>query len=306
MRRARSGMWNLAALVALAATAAACSSDGTSTASTGSLTTLSMSRGSLPAIAASAVGFSADFGHGSPGPIDPAHVDSLIVTVDSVQVLPDSVLAWQHRCRHWGPPGSDTDTVVTSGGLLGPAGYGYQCEGSDFGRHHDGRHRHGPFEQGGMRDSLRLRDSLQLRDSLGWGHLAEDWYTLQLSGSGHLDLMHLPTDTANALMLAVGTVPPGSYGAARLFVSDAKIYFDTVITSRDSGVVFQPDTGYTVTIPSAARTGIKTREGFTIPDGASDVVLLFDVDTAVRHAVALRDGTILIVPVLGGFCHRRH
>jgi hypothetical protein len=294
MRPTRSNMGNLAALIVLAATAAACSVDGTSSASAGSRTTVSISQGSLPAIAASAVGFSADFGYGPPGPIDPAHVDSLIVTVDSVQVLPDSLLAHRHAGEPWGPPDSDGRMQRLGDGPLGPSAPSYH-----FGRYF-------PFGPGGIRDSLRMRDSTMLRDSLGWGMLAEDWYTLQLSGSGHLDLMHLPTDTANALMLAVGTVPPGEYGAARLFVSDAKIYFDTTITSRDSAVTFLPDTGYTVTIPSAARSGIKTRAGFTIPDGASDVVLLFDVATSVRHAVALRDGTILIVPVLGGFCHRHY
>ena len=301
MRLTRSGNWNLAALVVLAATAAACSFDGGSNASVSSRTTVSISQGSLPAIAASAVGFSADLGYGSPGLIDPAHVDSLIVTVDSVQVLPDSVLAWRYRCRHWGPPGSETDTVVTTGGLLGPSGYGYDCDGPYAGERHSWWRWHGPFEEGGIRDSLRTRDSTMLRDSLGWGMLAEDWYTLQLSGNSHLDLKHLPTDTASALLLAVGTVPAGDYGAARLFVSDAKIYLDTTITTRDSSVTLLPDTGYTVTIP-----GIKTRAGFTIPDGSSEVVLLFDVDSSVRGAIVLRDGTILMVPVLGGFCHRHH
>jgi hypothetical protein len=298
--------WSKLTWVTLAAAVAAagCSTDATRTSNGAAQTNLSISQGSLPALASAALGFSADVADGPPGLIDPAHVDSLIVTVDSVEVLPDSLLAWQHRCRHWGPPGSDTDADAMGGGPTGPVGDGQHCDG----QHHDGEHHDGPFGEGGMRDSLRLRDSTELRDSLGWGKLDEDWYRLTLlpAGSGHLDLMHLPTDTASGLQLAVGTVPAGSYGGARLFVSGAKIYFDTVITSRDSAVTFKPDTGYTVTFPSGEHSGIKTRAGFTILEGATDVVLIFDVGAMVRHAVALRDGRILIAPVLRGFGHRHH
>ncbi len=290
------------ALVATAALAA-CGTDTARTAGNAAQVNLSVSQGSLAGVAASAVGFSADWVGGPGGLLDPRHVDSLIVLVDSVQVLPDSLLALAHRCESWGPPGSGTDTAHMGGGPTGPGeeGGGEHCVGGGEGEHEDG-----PFHMGGMRDSIRMRDSTELRDSLGWGGLDEDWFhlTLLVSGSGHLDLMHLPTDTANGLHLAVGTVPAGSYRGARLFVSSAKIYFDTTLTSRDSMVTFKPDTGYTVTIPSGERAGIRTRAGFTIASGATEVVLVFDVGTMVRHAVALRDGRILIVPVLGGFEHR--
>ena len=280
--------------MAAAVVAVGCSTDATRRTSGASQTNLSISQGSLPALASAALGFSADLNDGPPGPIDPAKVDSLIVMVDSVEVLPDSLLAHRHRGEPWGPPGADSEVERMGGGPLGPGG------------HHDGDGRHFPFGEGGLRDSLRLRDSTMLRDSLGWGHLDEDWYTLAVSGSGHLDLMHLPTDTASGLLLAVGTVPAGSYRGARLFVSDARIYFNAVIASRDSAVTFKPDTGYTVTIPSGEHAGIRTRAGFTIPEGATDVVLIFDIGATVRHAVALHDGRILIVPVLGGFGHRHH
>lgn len=272
---------------------AGCASDTTRTIRSGvSRATFSAAQGSLTALASAAVGFSADLDDGPPGPFDPAHVDSLIVTVDSVEVLPDSLLGREHHGESWGPEDADSDHM--GGGPLGPGG------------DDEGEGEHFPFGPGGIRDSLLRRDSMELRDSLGWGKLDEDWYrvTLLVSGSGHLDLMHLPTDTANGLRLAVGTVPAGSYGGARLFVSDARIYFDTTITSRDSAVTFKPDTGYAVTIPSGEHAGIRTRAGFTIPEGAADVVLIFDVNATVRHAVATRDGRILILPILGGFGHR--
>jgi hypothetical protein len=282
--------------LAVLAVAAGCSTDATRSASHAAQATLSLSQGTLPALASAAIGFSADGDDGPHGLIDPAHVDSLIVEVDSVQVLPDSLLGLEHRGENWGPEDADGEHTGMGSGPTGPGVHGDE----------DGDH--GPFGPGGIRDSLRLRDSTMLRDSLGWGELHEDWYrlTLAVAGNGHLDLMHLPTDTANGLRLAVGTVPAGSYRGARLFVSDARIYFDTVITSRDSSVTFKPDTGYTVTIPSGERAGIRTRAGFTIPEGAVDVVLIFDMNATVRHAVALHDGRILIAPVLGGFGHRHH
>jgi hypothetical protein len=285
------GWWTLAVA---ALVVAGCGTDTARNSSGVAQASFSLSQGSLPALASAASGFTGDLNDGPHGLIDPAHVDSLVVTVDSVEVLPDSLLGLHHRGERWGPEGADSEHLGLGGGPLGPGG-----EGS-------GEHEHFPFAPGGIRDSIRLRDSTLLRDALGWGELDEDWYrvTLVVSGSGHLDLMHLPTDTANGLHLAVGTVPAGSYRGARLFVSDARIYFDTTITSRDSAVTFKPDTGYTVTIPSGEHAGIRTRAGFTIPEGAAEVSLIFDVNATVRHAVALHDGRILIVPVLGCFGHR--
>jgi hypothetical protein len=280
-------------LGALAAVAAAgCSTDATRT-SSATQTRILISQGTLPTLASAALGFAADVAVGPPGAIDPAKVDSLTVTVDSVQVLPDSLLALRHAGEPWGPPGADSIVKRLGGGPLGPGG----PPGPGFG----GR-AHFPFGPGGMRDSLRERDSTMLRDTLAWGKLDEDWYTLEISGNRHLDLMHLPTDTASGLQLAVGTVPAGTYGGARVFVSNATIWFNTAITS-DSGVTFQPNVGYPVTIPSGPESGIDTRAGFTIAQGASDVVLVFDVASAIRHAEVTRDGKILIMPVMDGHGH---
>jgi hypothetical protein len=281
-------------LAAAAVAAAGCSTDP-SHAVGASQTRVSLSQGALPAPSA-ATGLSADFTGGPPGLIAPATVDSLTVTVDSVQVLPDSELALRHRGEPWGPPGADSVVHRLGGGPFGPGGPG----GEGFG----GRE-HFPFGPGGMRDSLRQRDSTALCDSLGWGKLNEDWYTLEVAGNGHLDLLHLPTDTTSGLQLAVGAVPAGSYGGARLFVSAATIWFNATVVSHDSDFTFLPNVGYPVTIPSGPKSGIRTRAGFTIPDGASEVLLVFDVDAAIRHAVATHDGKIRIVPEMGGSGHRR-
>jgi hypothetical protein len=247
-----------------------CSSDTTRTAGTAQ-TTVSLSQVASPA-ASAAASFSVEDGDsGHPGFIRRMWVDSLLVTVTQVQVLPESLLAHRHHGEHWGGRGWE-------GGLpTGPLWHG--------------GHGDGPW---GIRDSLRLRDSTQLRDSLGWGGLSEDWYTLDVSGSGRLDLMHLPTDTGSGLVLAVGTVPAGDYVRARLVVGDAFIWFDTTFTV--GGTTFTEDTPYPVTIPSGTETGIKTRDGFTIVEGASEVELLFDAEEAIRALIVKGDGTLLLVP----------
>ena len=139
-----------------------------------------------------------------------------------------------------------------------------------------------------------MRDSTVLRDSLGWGRLSEDWYTLDVTGSGHLDLMHLPTDSGSGLVLAVGTVPAGAYAGARLITSTVTMWFHATLTI--GGTTFVPGTGYPVTLPSGPDAGIRTRAGFTIAEGASEVLLVFDPHEAVRGAIVTPHGEIIIAP----------
>jgi hypothetical protein len=267
--------------LALAALVAGCAADTSRTPGTAQAT-ISLSQAALlPAASLS----SADNDSGPPGMIRPSAVDSLVVAVTMVEVLPESLLARRHAGEQWG--GRDGGP----GGMgFGPGRPGGRPEGP------------GPFGPHGMRDSLRMRDSMMLRDSLGWGRLREDWYTLDVTGSGHLDLMHLPTDTGSGLVLAVGTVPAGAYAGARLVVSTATVWFDTTFTV--GGTTFVPLTGYTVTIPSGPEVGIRTRAGFTIAEGASEVQLLFDSQEMVRGLLVTPSGAILLTPPMMG--HRLH
>ena len=267
--------------LALAALGAGCASDTSRTAGTGQATVSLSQAALLPAASLSG----AESDSGPPGMIPASAVDSLVVAVTSVEVLPESLLARRHPGEQWG--GRDGGP----GGMgFGPGRPGGRPEGP------------GPFGPHGMRDSLRMRDSTQLRDSLGWGRLREDWYTLDVTGSGHLDLMHLPTDTGTGLVLAVGTVPAGAYTGARIVVSTATIWFDTTFTI--GGTTFVPGTGYTVTIPSGPEVGIRTRAGFTIAEGASEVQLLFDAQEMVRGLLVTPSGAILLTPPMMG--HRLH
>ncbi|MGD0484116.1 MAG: hypothetical protein ABSB58_05595 [Gemmatimonadales bacterium] len=276
------------AVAAVVVVAAGCSIDSTRQAANAAQTRIAISQGTVSSLASASLSLSEDSG-GPPGFIDASKVDSLIVAVTSVDVLPESLLALRHAGEPWGPPGADSIVKRLGGGPVGPGGL------SDPG--FDGR-LHFPFGPGGIRDSLHQRDSTALRDTLGWGKLPEDWYSLDVVGSGHLDLMNLPTDTVNGLQLAAGTVPAGNYRAAQLIVSSATIYFNTAIAT-DSGVTLQPHVGYAVTLPPGPKQAIPTMAGFSLPEGASVVVLVFDPHATLRGAVVTRRGEILINPGLG-------
>ena len=208
-----------------------------------------------------------------------ANIDSLVVTVTSVQVLPDSQI---HRCHppvgdslHGFRPGDDDCGHMGPGGPMGPGDPG-----------EDGPHDH-PLRP----DSLTPPDT-------GWGSAARQWYTLNVVGSGHLNLLALPTDTTNGLALASGTLPVGEYGAARLIISSAKIYFDTVITVA-GGFTFQPNTAYDVTFPSRDSVmGIMTNAGFTLSTAGANVVLAFDPRAMIGNAIVSSTGQIIVRPSL--------
>ncbi len=181
------------------------------------------------------------------GPIDPSLVDSLMVTVTRVEVLPDPQ-HFQFGDRFaWGGPNK------------GQGGHG--------------QHRFGDGTYDG------------------------DWYSLEVVGDGRLDLMHLPAETESGLVIAAGEIPPGVYSHLRLFVRDAMIWFNTAI-ERPNGVLFEPDVGYEVVIPSVEETGIKTRMDLEVPEGGGEIVLVFDNADMMARAVATGSGEIMVPPVL--------
>ncbi len=133
-----------------------------------------------------------------------------------------------------------------------------------------------------------------------WEESEAGWTSLNISGSGHLDLMHLPDSTSGGLMIATDSLPAGTYRHVRIFVTTPLIYFDTTIVTP-AGDTLMAHTGYPVKIPSADSTGavIKTDESFTVPAGGSaSVSLYFDRDDTARHIILTGDGTIIVPPVM--------
>ncbi len=180
-------------------------------------------------------------------PIDPSLVDSLMVTVTTVEVLPDPQHFEFGERFAWGGPNK------------GQGGHG--------------QHRFGDGTYDG------------------------DWYSLEVVGDGRIDLMHLPAETESGLIIATGEIPPGVYSHLRLFVSDAMIWFNSPL-ERPNGVLFEPDVGYEVVIPSVEETGIKTRMDLEVPEGGGEIVLVFDDDDMMARAVAMGNGGIIVAPVL--------
>jgi hypothetical protein len=124
-----------------------------------------------------------------------------------------------------------------------------------------------------------------------------DWYSLEVVGNGRIDLMHLPGEEGDGLIIAAGEIPPGVYSHLRLFVSEAVIWFNAAI-ERPNGVLFEADVGYEVVIPSVDETGIKTKLGFEVPEGGGEIVLVFDTENMMARAIASGSGEIIVAPVL--------
>ena len=283
--------------------------DSSQSASSGTVpATFGLSQGSVSALSSVASNVAFDV---AGGPVALASIDSLIVTVTRVDVLPDSEL---QRCHppegdslegfHPGRPGPGGPCGGPGGGdPFGPAGPGRPDPRFGPG---------GPFGPDGHgRDSLPERpdhphtpDDSIMPPGNGWGSHARDWFSLDIVGSGHVDLLHLPVDSASGLTLAAGAVPAGSYGAARLIVSSANIYFNTPITNGT--VTLAANTAYPVLLPHrpGGPMGIMTNAGFTVPTGGGSVILIFDKAATIGGAAVTDSGQVVIRPMLRP--HRPH
>ncbi len=127
------------------------------------------------------------------------------------------------------------------------------------------------------------------------------WISLPLGNPVQIDLTGLPTDSASAIVLASGTVPVGTYGMVRLFVDSATIAFKGPIT-LGGAVALRADTTYGVTIPSSARTGIKTHVTFTVSADQGGVAnaayLLFDPAATYANVTVTGTGNVMLAPVI--------
>jgi Domain of unknown function (DUF4382) len=150
-------------------------------------------------------------------------------------------------------------------------------------------------------DSARVDSMAHHGDDDGddWEQTEWGWTSLDIVGSGVLDLVHLPDSTTAGLTVASGTLPPGTYRHVRLFVTTPMIYFDSTFVTP-AGDTLKGGVGYPVVIPSADSTGaaIRTDESFTVPTGGGNVSLYFDRDDTVRHIVITGNGTIIVPPVM--------
>jgi hypothetical protein len=253
----------------LAAGAAACSGDSTGAVASAPVTLTLHRTGASGA----AVGFSSmfaltsddDSGRGDrPAPLDTALIDSLFITVDSVQLRPMR------------PDSMDDDSV----------------EGANADRH--GR---GPRGPGGHPDSLGERHDSMMGDSAR-GRDDEDGehrvFTLGVVSGGRFDLRHLPTETEGGIVLASGSVPPGTYDRVRLVVRAGFIWLNTPIVTPQ-GDTLPADTAIPVFFPSH---GLVVDAQLTVPDGGGDVPLIFDAAQTFAHVIVTGEGRVIVTPVM--------
>lgn len=122
------------------------------------------------------------------------------------------------------------------------------------------------------------------------------WQTVEVAGSGLINLVKLPTQTQGAFVVATDSIPASEYIDLRFFMEDLTIWFNKQI--QVGQIVFQPNTPYTVTLPSGAQTGLKTKARFDLPEGGAQVNILFDGTTTLANLAITGTGAIVLAPVL--------
>jgi len=111
------------------------------------------------------------------------------------------------------------------------------------------------------------------------------------------DLLALPTTDETGIVLVTGELPVVDYLRVRLFVTDPMVWFNTPILLGQA-FTFDADVGYEVFIPSGDQTGIKTDQGFSVPEGGGDVALVFDENASLANVAATGNGSVILAPVI--------
>jgi hypothetical protein len=201
---------------------------------------------------------------GRPAPVPAALVDSLTVTITGVRVH-------LRRAMHdslEGPDSLDDDSIRPMG------------DGGDGDR---GR-------QGGMGG----RDGDDDGNRPMEGDSGQGEFTLNVTSGAHIDLIHLPAENEPGLVVASGSLPPGTYDRARLQVTDGVIWLNTPVVTPQ-GDTLPANTPIPVVFPSGS---IHLDVEFTVPEGGGDVPVIFDEDESLAHILITGNGTVIMTPVL--------
>jgi hypothetical protein len=111
-----------------------------------------------------------------------------------------------------------------------------------------------------------------------------------------IDLVALPVEGEPGITLVTTDLDPGEYRNVRLFVRNAVLWLNTPF--QVGNAVYGTEDGHPVRIPSGDQTGIKTDQGFTIPDGGGDVALVFDENATLANVHGTGNGQVMLAPVL--------
>jgi hypothetical protein len=127
------------------------------------------------------------------------------------------------------------------------------------------------------------------------------WRRIDVVSGGELNLMLLPAEEVDGIVLASGEIEAGDYSGVRLFVENATIIFNTdvVVPGGPQARTLVAGEAYELRIPSAEQSGVKIPSaGFSVAEGGeTEVALVFDAAASVQNLVA--NPTFLIMaPVL--------
>jgi hypothetical protein len=122
------------------------------------------------------------------------------------------------------------------------------------------------------------------------------WLSLDVEDV-RFDLLALPATAETGVVLVIGELPVGDYGMVRLFVTDVTVWFNTAV-ELGQAFTYDADVGYDVFVPSGAQTGIKTDQGFSVPEGGGDVALVFDENASLTNVSATGNGKVILAPVI--------
>ena len=122
------------------------------------------------------------------------------------------------------------------------------------------------------------------------------WQGVDVSGNGLINLVKLPTLTQGAFVVAEDSIPASDYVNLRFFMEGLTIWFNKQIVVGQ--ITFEPNTPYTVTLPSVMQSGLKTGAQFTLPDGGAQVNVVFDGGATLANLSITGTGAVVLAPVL--------
>ena len=125
----------------------------------------------------------------------------------------------------------------------------------------------------------------------------EDWVVVEVVSGGRIDLMHLPTELADGLVIAADSIPAGSYTGVALLLDSATIWLNTPVVTP-FGDSLAANTAIPVELP---RMGVFVPADVTVTEGGGDVTIVFDPAVTLDAAMITPSGYVILAPA---FRHR--
>lgn len=122
------------------------------------------------------------------------------------------------------------------------------------------------------------------------------WQSIAVAGGGRVNLVKLPTVFQAGVVVAAGDLPAGEYTDLRFFLSGLALWVNRQV--QVGPVTLMPGTGYPVSLPSGAETGLKTKAQFTVPEAGTQVAIVFDGPATLAGVAVTGSGTVTLAPVL--------